>query len=200
MVDRKLAYIAGNGISRKAIDLSLVKSKGVLYGCNSIYKELAPDVLIATDADQSHAIQVSGYALDNEFHTRHPYSDKGAHKLKSPYWGWSSGPNAVQLAILQGHTNLYLFGFDFGSVGDTFNNCFADHEFYKKSIEPPTYGGNWMNQITTIISHNAGVYFTIVVGLETRSVSELTKFKNVKIMDIADFVIHINNNNWSVKE
>jgi len=187
------AYIAGNGISRQPICLHTVKNKGNLYGCNSIHTEITPDVLVAADSDHAHLIQMTGYGHDNIFYTRNPYSDKGAFKLKQPYANWSSGSNAVQLAILHGHTNLYLFGFDFGSTGDKFNNVFADTPYYKKSTDPATYGGNWHHQINTIIKHNKGIHFTIVTGSDTNAVDNIKNYKNVEIMSTDEFLKHINN-------
>jgi len=188
-------YIAGNGISRRRICLKLVNSKGVLYGCNNIYKEVTPDVLVATDDEQAHLIQDLGYAHHREFYTRSPYADKGAKKLKAPYSNWSSGPNAVQLAVMHGHTHLYLFGFDFGSANDKFNNVYAGHELYKTKDDPPTYGGNWYNQIRTVMIHNPNVQFTVVTGPETAIMysEPLNELENVEIISVDEFLIHINN-------
>jgi hypothetical protein len=186
-------YIAGNGLSRQSICLHTVKRKGHLYGCNSLFNDVIPDVLVATDDALAHKIQDLGYSLDNEFYTRSPYSDKGAKQLKQPYANWSSGANAVQVAILQGHTEIYLFGFDFGSTHDKFNNCYADTEFYKKSTDPATFGGNWLNQISTIMQHNTKINFTIVVGVETQNIDSLLEFHNVNQMSVSEFLFHINN-------
>ena len=189
------AYVAGNGTSRCSVNLVSVKKQGKLYGCNSIYKEITPDVLVATDEGQSHAIQLTGYALHHEFHTRKPYCDKGARQLKLPHANWSSGPNAVQLAVIDGHTEIFLFGFDFGGITDVFNNVFASHEFYKKVGDDATYGGNWYNQIETIVRHGKKIKFTVVIGTQTDTsyTDSLKELENVEIMPLSEFLIHINN-------
>ena len=56
------AFVLGNGVSRQGIDLDLLKSLGTVYGCNAIYREFVPDVLISTDVPISEAIQRTGYA------------------------------------------------------------------------------------------------------------------------------------------
>ena len=189
------AYIAGNGVSRRPICLMKVKRKGKLYGCNSIYTQVIPDVLVATDDGPAEEIQNSGYSLGHEFYTRKPFSNKGARKLKLPYANWSSGPNAVQLAIDHGHNELYLFGFDFGSVTTCFNNMYAGMKHYKKYDDPPTYGGNWAQQLETIIRMNRKVQFNIVIGDATVKdyIECLIRYENVKIMCVDEFLIHINN-------
>ena len=187
------AYVAGNGMSRKVIPLDKVKSKGVLYGCNAIYKEITPDVLVATDPGPAHAIQMMGYAREHVFYTRKPYSNYGAKKLKELYAGWSSGPNAIQLAILDGHTEIYLFGFDFGSRSGSYNNIFAGHEFYNQIGSVPTYGGNWVHQVKSVLTHNKNIQFYIVVGHETAEIAQFCMFKNLKILTTDEFLKHINN-------
>ncbi len=185
-------YIAGNGLSRKGIDLQKVKERGTLYGCNALHLDINPHVLVATDDPISHAIQNSGYALHNKFYTRAPFSDKGALELRLPYANWSSGSNAIQLAIQDGHSEIYLFGFDFGSADNKFNNCYADHEFYKKSTSDAIFTGNWFNQILTLFQHNKNIEFYIVKGIESQYIASLNQLLNVNIMNLADFAIHIN--------
>jgi len=54
-----VAFVLGNGKSRKILDLNLVKQHGPIYGCNALYREFTPDCLIATDPGISKAIQDS---------------------------------------------------------------------------------------------------------------------------------------------
>jgi len=158
------AFVLGNGVSRKGINLYKLENHGDIYGCNALYREFTPTVLVATDPGISRAIQESGYAQNNRFYTRRPFSDSGAHALDAKYKGMSSGPNAVNLAVKDSHKQIFLLGFDFGSVNGLFNNVYADTEFYKKSTDKPTFGGNWMNQIKQIMHENPDVIFTRVVN------------------------------------
>ncbi len=43
------AFLIGNGLSRKGFDLRSIKNRGVIVGCNNLYKDFAPDILVATD-------------------------------------------------------------------------------------------------------------------------------------------------------
>ena len=66
------AFVLGNGVSRLAIDLNQLKTCGKIYGCNALYREFTPDVLISTDKGIAHAIQNSGYAEKHRMYTRKP--------------------------------------------------------------------------------------------------------------------------------
>mgnify|MGYP001177647554 CR=1 FL=1 len=56
------AFCIGNGRSRKGFDLRKLKSRGVILGCNFLYKDFAPDILVATDHPIMHHIYNSGYS------------------------------------------------------------------------------------------------------------------------------------------
>jgi hypothetical protein len=134
------AFVLGNGISRKDVDLAVLRTCGRVYGCNAIYKEFEPDVLISTDAPISLRIQQDGYSQTHIHYTRKPLPDTGARRIAQDYFGYSSGPIAVGQAALDGHRTIYLIGFDMGPTQTgKFNNVYADTEFYKKSSSNPTY-------------------------------------------------------------
>jgi hypothetical protein len=182
------AFVLGNGRSRQAVNLTALKQHGPVYGCNALYREFTPDVLVATDLPIATAIQQSGYAQTNRFYTRRPLPDLGAQRLCKEYQGYSSGPNAVALACLDGYTQIYLLGFDLGTADGKFNNLYADTDFYKKSSAPPTFSGNWMRQITEICNRYSTRQFIRVQGPESAPVHELlTKTSNVTIMEISEF-------------
>ena len=59
-------FLIGNGESRKELDLNKLKLKGKVYGCNALYRDFTPDVLISVDHGIMHEIYHSGYAYKNE--------------------------------------------------------------------------------------------------------------------------------------
>ena len=59
-------FCIGNGESRKHLDLETLRSHGKIYGCNALYRDFKPDVLIAVDMGIMHEIYNSGYAQDNK--------------------------------------------------------------------------------------------------------------------------------------
>ena len=59
-----VAYIIGNGPSRKELHLS--ELEGTTFGCNAIYRDFTPDYLIGGDATIIKEICASGYPKDNQ--------------------------------------------------------------------------------------------------------------------------------------
>jgi hypothetical protein len=188
------AFVLGNGISRNQVDLSILQSLGAVYGCNALYRNFVPDVLVSTDAPISQRIQQEGYSAEHVHYTRKPLPDSGARRIPQQYFGFSSGPVAVSLAALDRHRTIYLVGFDMGpTTTGKFNNIFADTEFYKKSSNPPTYSGNWVRQLLTIAKDFPKCNFFRVKGDTTAEISDLSGAKNLAHMTMADFLNRINN-------
>jgi hypothetical protein len=183
-----IAFVLGNGVSRKPIDLGRLKQLGPIYGCNALYREFVPDVLVATDRPIAQQIQESGYSKINRFHTRKPLPNLGAKPIPRDYHGNSSGPIAVALAVLDGHNKVYMLGFDMGPVANNkFNNVYADTEFYKKSNDAPTYTGNWVRQLVKISQDFPKVEFIRVCGPTTATIPELVNRSNFSHLATADF-------------
>lgn len=188
-----VAFVLGNGVSRKSIDLSLLKPFGKIYGCNALYRDFVPDVLVATDKPISERIQTEGYSQSHVFYTRRPIVNHGAMQVPREYYGFSSGPIAAALACLDGAQTIYLIGFDMGPVNNHFNNVYADTEFYKRSSAVPTYTGNWARQLTQVIKEYPKTVFWRVSGPSTAPVQEFAKIKNYQILALHEFLNRINN-------
>ena len=58
-------FCIGNGESRKGFDLNKLKPFGKIYGCNALYREFSPDVLVSVDHGIMHEIYHSGYSINN---------------------------------------------------------------------------------------------------------------------------------------
>jgi hypothetical protein len=187
-----IAIVLGNGRSRQSIDSTFLKQHGTVYACNAVYREFTPDVLIATDLPIAQAIQESGYALKHRFYTRKPMEGLGAQRLSKEYYGFSSGPNAVGRACLDGYTQIFMLGFDLGTTNGQFNNIYADTDFYKKSTAPPTFSGNWVKQIAQICKDYSTREFVRVMGPESATIPTLDAIPNLKNMTILDFKDRIN--------
>lgn len=186
------AFVLGNGKSRQGINLESLRNHGKIYGCNALYREFSPDVLIATDFPIAQAIQESGYAHKNRFHTRRPLPGFGAKSLPKEYKGFSSGPNAIAQACIDGCTEIYLLGFDLGSTNDQFNNVYADTKFYKKITDPPTFAGNWIKQTRTIMEQYSDRSFVRVTGTSSTFVKEHTHLNNLKVITVEQFYATLN--------
>lgn len=142
------AFVLGNGKSRLQVNLHELKTRGKVYGCNALYRDFTPDVLIATDTPIAREIEETGYTKNNEFWTRHP--GPGSRKIEMNY-GFSSGPIAVSMAALNNHRPIYLIGFDLTGENGNINNVYAGTECYRPANDKETYWGNWVNQLETIM-------------------------------------------------
>ena len=62
----KKVFCIGNGGSRKDFNLESLRGKGRIYGCNALYRDFKPDVLIGVDNGIMHEIYQSGFAKEVE--------------------------------------------------------------------------------------------------------------------------------------
>jgi hypothetical protein len=188
------AFVLGNGVSRRGLDLDLLCRHGTIYGCNALYREFVPDVLVATDRPIADAIQASGYAAHNRFYTRSPWPNSGALKVPQQYRPVASGATAAALAAMDQHCKIYLLGFDLGADHDSaFNNVYAGTEFYKKHGDLPTYTGNWIDQLGQIVKDFSQQQFVRVRGSTTAVVPSLEVIPNLSHEDLSAFTDFINN-------
>ena len=189
-----IGFVLGNGISRLEVDVKTLQATGPVYGCNALYREHTPTVLVSTDKAISQEIQNSGYSTKNRMYTRRPMPGLGAKTVPQSYFGFSSGPIAVGIAALDRNIAVYLIGFDMGPAqNNRFNNVYADTQFYKKSNSLPTYTGNWARQLATVIKDYPKISFYRVQGETTATVNELNGLPNLRHMPMADFLNRINN-------
>ena len=189
-----VAFVLGNGTSRQNLDLAQLASLGAVYGCNALYREFTPSVLVSADTPISRVIQESGYSQKHVHYTRKPLPDSGARRIPQPYYGFSSGPIAAAIAAQDRYRTVYLIGFDMGPTQTGhFNNIYADTEFYKKTSAPPTFTGNWARQLVTISKDFPKTQFFRVEGATTAPVSELANLPNLSHVSIQDFLDRINN-------
>ena len=186
------AFILGNGQSRLAVNLNKLMEVGTVFGCNGLYRDFTPHCLVATDRPIAEEIQNSGYAQKHRFHTRKPIESLGGKFLVKEYKGFSSGPNAAALALVDGHSDIYLIGMDLGTTNGMFNNIYAGTQFYKKELDPPTFPGNWINQVVTLTKDFESRQFWRVEGPESAFVPQFNKIPNMRILSMDKFLEKVN--------
>lgn len=163
-----VAFVLGNGTSRSTIDPHKLKRHGKIYGCNALYREFVPDVLVAVDTKMIREISAVGYHLKYPVWTnpnRYTKEIVGLN-LFNPNLGWSSGPSALNLASKDGFKKIYILGFDYEGIGkqkELVNNIYAGTENYKKVNERATYFGNWQRQTGTCIQRHPKVKYIRVI-------------------------------------
>lgn len=128
------ALVFGNGISRLSYPVAFnlytqhrgglhASKKLTTYGCNALYREYAPHVLVAKHPIIAKEIVESGYAPSNIVVTGSKnvlnYPDKFHLTPFDP--NFYAGPTALYLAAFDGHNQIYFMGFD-GHESTTWNN------------------------------------------------------------------------------
>jgi len=188
------AFVLGNGVSRANIDVDILINLGPVYGCNALYRTHTPTALVATDRPIAEEIQASGYSLRHRFYTRRPLPNTGAQAVPRPYFGFSSGPIALALAAAENvSSRIYLLGFDLGpTASGRFNNLFADTEHYKRSEAAPTFTGNWIRQMMTVMRDHLACQFLRVCGPTTAVITEFESVRNLERVEISEFQRRIN--------
>lgn len=188
------AFVLGNGVSRQGIDLQQLQTHGPIYGCNALYRDFEPDVLIATDRAIAEHIQHSGYSMTRSFYTRNPIEGLGAKRIPELWWKFSSGQVAVALAAQAEHSTVWMLGFDLGpDATNKFNNVYAGSEFYKSVGTVPTYTGNWIQQTLEICRHFAKTDFKRVSGPTTAKIPEFGSLSNLSTVTLQQFLQQVNN-------
>lgn len=185
----KPGYVLGNGKTRLFFDLERMKKNGRVYGCNALYRDFTPDVLVATDIGIATEIEDSGYPLENVFYTRKPRLDKGSRLIEYHY-GFSSGPIALKLAALK-HEIIYMCGFDLAGDRGMQNNVYSGTPNYRPSDDPATYYGNWVDQIATIVNEHPEVTFARVCGVDSIVPMKWFGLKNFKMVMTENFMENI---------
>lgn len=186
----KIAFVIGNGNSRRTISFPDLSEKGSTYGCNAIYREFSPDYLIAVDVKMIVEINRSRYQHDNEVWTNpnKAYSKFNGFNFFNPSKGWSSGPTALLLASEHAYEQIYILGFDFIGINDKINNMYADTPNYKKSTDKSTYYNNWLKQTHAVISKNPNTKYVRVVDNELLfTPKELSKLDNLTHITVEKF-------------
>ena len=147
----RIAFVLGNGTSRKPIKPAVLKKHGTIYGCNALYREFIPDHLVCVDtkmiielSEKNYQLEHSVWSNENKLTRKTP----GVQLLK-PNKGWSSGPTAMLLASQHEHNEIYMLGFDYIGLGENnerVNNIYAGTKNYKRIEDRATYFGNWQRQ------------------------------------------------------
>ena len=172
----EIAFVLGNGQSRKGIDPNDLKEKGTVFACNAVYRTHQPHWLVAVDPKMMLEIAETDYVVHNKVYSNYNKQYEKHQKLldhvtwSKPSLGWSSGPTALRLACEQGFKEIYILGFDYqGLAVDAnknrfnLNNIYGDTRNYKRSNDQATFFGNWMNQTKKCLQDFKDVQFHRVI-------------------------------------
>ena len=200
-----IAFVLGNGESRKGIQIEDLKKFGTVFACNAVYRTDRPNYLITVDPKMMHEIAETDYIEHNEvwtnFNNQYNKNQKILDHVKwfQPSLGWSSGPTALRLACDRKHDEIYILGFDYqGHKNDKapqrtqFNNLYKDTRNYKKSKDESTFYGNWMNQTKRCLQDFKKINFTRVTPSSGFKPKDLEWNDNLKHATTEEFLAKFN--------
>jgi len=186
----RIAFVLGNGESRKGIDIDDLKKLGTVFACNAVYRTHRPDFLIAVDPKMIMEIGESEYMMHNQvwsnFNAQYNKNQRIMDHCNwfKPSLGWSSGPTALRMACERGFKEIYILGFDYQGHRDgqrfKLNNIFGDTRNYKRRKDEATFYGNWMNQTKRCLQDFKDVKFHRVVPENWFTPKDLDWMKNMQ--------------------
>jgi hypothetical protein len=145
----KTAVIIGNGTSRLEFNLTEFKKPNVqkrlkTYGCNKLFNEFDPDFLIVTRPKIIEAVVNSKYCDDHVVYAPSAaiLDNPGAFHMIPQDPSWNAGSVATYLSCFDGHSVVYLIGFDGVDTPGHYNNVYAELPGYHDTTN---YNDNFMS-------------------------------------------------------
>jgi hypothetical protein len=200
------AVVIGNGSSRLGFDLrhfvdyvnhpvdqtwkpAKSTKRFFTYGCNALYRDFAPDFLVATGDQMIREIALSTYSNDHIVYANNAavIDWQGRFHLIPQDPQWNSGTLAAYLAAFDGHKKIFLMGFDNNDT-DGFNyNVYADTPCYPK-LDHSVSDSFWVESMATLMRTYSDVEFVRVTPKGTFVTPESWKyFVNLRSIDFNHF-------------
>lgn len=188
-----IGFIIGNGPSRKDFDLFSLEGKGLIIGCNALYRDPNPaHYIVAVDNgmaqelnnkyDGKVIVQNNGLGPGNKAQFLF-YTPKFRGKARS------SGGLATDFAVFMGIKTIYWIGFD-----NPKSTPFPKASIYAGT---PNYTRNnswgytcFIEEYKTLLTHHKNVEFINVVkpSISNYMINELGHFKNYSVLEYSDFL------------
>ena len=184
------AFVLGNGESRQKLSISRMSKHGYIYGCNAIYREFRPDVLVTVDPEMAKEISRSDYIKYWKCHT--PYKDIAETNQNFVQFNYSkrlcAGVTACLISIAHGMKEIYLVGHDLGSPNGLINNCYKNTSCYKQAWQDDDSFKIYMPHYVEMFGKNPGIEFIRVMGKNSYAVKEFKQFKNYHETKVETFI------------
>jgi hypothetical protein len=149
----KRVFVIGNGESRLQVPLVRLRPIGKLYGCNALYRDFAPDVLVVIDQHMVEEVIASGYSVAHRcyFANDHRAERIPSHCLVGEFGKTQyCGPTAIRLAIEnESPDEVYLVGFDI--IDRKWSNVYSGTSGYQDHRER----GRQLVAAGKLVVHNA---------------------------------------------
>jgi hypothetical protein len=195
------AAVIGNGPNRLTFDLNLLKKpQGLLgsktvqtYGCNALYRDFTPDFLVASgDNGIISEIAASNFVNNNIVYTNnlHLLEHPGKFYL-IPYDPYAdAGTAAAYIAAFDGHTKIYLIGFDGHALDEHNHNVYADTNGYDAKWNFEIDHNKWVQNRKQLFNVYSDVDFVWVTPFGRNLIPEDLKWcGNYRQISFRDFVL-----------
>ena len=197
------ACVIGNGISRKDFLLPAVinhfggllgRNKLQTYGCNALYRDHTPDFLVVSGDSSGIVAEVanSGYCTNNVVYAAasHVQAYPGKFYLIPQDPAWNAGSVAAYLAAFDGHTTVYLLGFD-GQDTKTHNyNIYAGTPHYQGATNAKAAPDFLDITMKIIFDTYPNVDFVRVMPQSSFSIPEAWKYcTNLRQLSFREFIL-----------
>ena len=194
------ALILGNGPTRLGMDLNVIKnhkagirgrSRLQTYGCNALYRDFAPDFLVATGAQIVSEISDSDYCTDHIVYANAwaiaSYVQKFYLIPQDP--SWDAGSLATYLACFDGHKKIFLLGFDGNELNGRDWNIYNGTAGYLPTTSSISEEF-WSLSMFTLFNTYPDVDFVRVMPTANYRMPERWKYcTNLRQIDFRQFVI-----------
>ena len=194
------AIAIGNGETRKDFDLKFIASHkgGILaanklqsYGCNALYRDFAPDFLIAVGDTIVKEIAESDFTTDHIVYANGEYIQAypGKFYLIPQNVSYDAGALAVYMACFDGHKKIFLMGYDGCHGHSPVNNIYKDTNGYPSSgeLQDEIF---WNKSLTTVIATYNDVEFVSVMPTKNWYANDdFHRLTNFRQISFRDFVI-----------
>jgi hypothetical protein len=194
------AVAIGNGTSRLALDLRhianhrgglLAENKLQSYGCNALYRDFAPDFLIATGDIITSDIVSSGYVSDHIVYANSDAVMKypGNLYLIPQDLKYDAGSLAAYMAAFDGHKKVFLIGYDQYDILSPVNNVYVNTRGYPTSDQLDN-GEALVYNLASVVSTYSQTEFIRVMPLDTYWIHpKFQPMPNFRQISYKDFVL-----------
>lgn len=191
------AVIIGNGPSRAGLPLHyltnhhgghLGKKKLTTYGCNALFRDAAPNFLVATSYGICQEIVDSGYADEHVVltHAEQVVKFPGKYHLIPHDNYWNAGATAAWLACFDGHKIVYLMGFDNQIEPGKNLNVYAGTPGYNAADYGDVNDALWISTMYSVFEMYSDVDF---VWVNPTIMPEQWKYaQNLRQIDLRHFI------------
>lgn len=194
------AIAIGNGESRAQFDLKHVANHKAgfggadrlqSYGCNALYRDFNPDFLVVVGEDIAREVAASAYPADNLVyaHGEHVIDYPGKFYLIPQNVSYDAGSIAAYMACFDGHTKVFLLGYDSYDVLGPVNNVYKDTNGYPTGAHEQSHDF-WTKAMRLVMTtYNDVEFVRVMPNASWWCPTDWSSLPNFRQINFRDFVL-----------